>query len=68
MKENKFFWADLSISILDIKAESKDQAEKIVNEFLDKIAPIMQDSIRWDGADWEIKESHFSDSGEWIDV
>jgi hypothetical protein len=64
---NKYYSTDLSISIVEIKADSKEQAEAIMQEFIDKIAPIMDDKIRWDEANWEIEESVLDKkAGEWI--
>jgi hypothetical protein len=64
---NKYYSTDLSISIVEIKAESKEQAEAIMQEFIDKIAPIMDDKISWQEANWEIEESVLDKkAGEWI--
>jgi hypothetical protein len=64
---NKYYSTDLSISIVEIKAESKEQAEAIMQEFIDKIAPIMEDKISWQEANWEIEESVLDKkAGEWI--
>ncbi len=65
--ESKYYSTDLSISIVEIKAESREQAEAIMQEFIDKIAPIMDDKVRWDEADWEIEENVLDKkAGEWI--
>jgi hypothetical protein len=52
----KYYSTTLIISIREIKAKSSEQAEAIIQEFIDKIAPIMEDEIRWDEADWIINE------------
>jgi hypothetical protein len=62
----KYYCTDLSISIVEIKARSKKHAEAIMNEFIDKIAPIMDDKIRWDEANWEIEKNVLDKkAGEW---
>lgn len=65
MKE-KYYSADLSISIVEIKADSKEQAENIIQEFISKISPIMENQIRWDETDWTIEESVLNETkGVW---
>ena len=40
-----------------------------MNEFIDKIAPIMDDKIRWDEANWEIQKNVLDKKrGEWVEV
>jgi hypothetical protein len=65
MSENKYYSADLSISIVEIKATSKGQAEAIMQEFIDKIGAIMTNKLRWDEANWEI-EKHVLDEKEGV--
>jgi hypothetical protein len=65
MSENKYYSADLSISIVEIKATSKRQAEALMQEFIDKISTIMDSKIRWDEANWEI-EKHVLDEKEGV--
>jgi len=66
---NKYYWTDLSISITDIKANSREEAEDIMQKFIDSIAPIMADKIRWEESDWEIKESVLNEeTGIWVDT
>ena len=63
----KYYSTDLTISIVSIKARSKKQAEKRMQTFIDKIAPIMDDKIRWDEADWTIEENILNEEkGEWV--
>lgn len=52
-----YYSCDLSIPIVRIEATSAEHAEAIMQTFIDKIAPIMDDIIRWDNADWEIEEN-----------
>lgn len=69
MSENKYYSADLSISIVEIKATSKGQAEAIMQEFIDKIAKIMTEKVRWDEANWEIEKNVFDEKeGVWHSV
>ena len=63
----KYYSTDLSISIVEIKANNKKEAEQLMNKFIDKIAPIMDNLIRWDECDWEIQENVFiASKGVWI--
>ena len=63
----KYYSTDLTISIVSIKARSKKQAEKRMQTFVDKIAPIMDNKIRWDEADWTIEENILDEvKGEWV--
>lgn len=63
----KYYSADLTISIVSIKARNAKQAEKRMQKFIDKIAPIMDDKIRWDEADWAIEENILDEAkGEWV--
>ena len=62
-----YYWTDISISITRIKAESKAEAEALVNEFLDRVAVITTDEIQWDDADWTIQEDTYDKTkGEWV--
>lgn len=65
VSENKYYSADLSISIVEIKATSKGQAEALMQEFIDKISPIMDSKIRWDEANWEIEKHVLDEEGVW---
>jgi hypothetical protein len=63
----KYYSADLTISIVSIKARNAKQAEKRMQMFIDKIAPVMDDKIRWDEADWTIEENVLDKKkGEWV--
>lgn len=62
----KYYSTDLSISIVEIKARSKKHAEAIMQEFIDKIAPIMENKVRWDEANWDIEKNVLDKkTGEW---
>ena len=52
-----YYSCDLSISIVNIEAKSKQHAEAIMQKFIDEIAVIMDDQIRWHEADWQIAEN-----------
>jgi hypothetical protein len=67
MSVNKYYSTDLTIPIVEIMAETEEQAEAIMQEFIDSIAPVMELKIRWDEADWEIQENILDETkGEWI--
>ena len=58
---------DLTISMVEIKAKSAKQAEAVMQRFIDEIAKIMVDEVRWDEADWTIEENIFDKKkGEWV--
>ncbi len=58
---------DLTISIVDIKANSVKQAEAVMQRFIDEISKVMTDEVRWDKADWSIEENILNKkTGEWI--
>jgi hypothetical protein len=62
-----YYSCDLDIPIVRIEAQSKEHAEAIMQEFIDKIAPIMDDKISWDNADWEIAENVYDpETGSWF--
>jgi hypothetical protein len=64
---NKYYSTDLTIPIVEIMAETEEQAEAIMQEFIDSIAPVMELKIRWDEADWEIQENVLDETkGEWV--
>ena len=52
-----YYTTDLTITITNIEAKSKNQAESIMHGFIDVIGLVMKDKIRWDECDWEIKEN-----------
>lgn len=52
---------DLTISMVDIKANSVEEAEAVMQRFIDKIAEVMKDEVRWDEADWSIEENVFNE-------
>ena len=59
MDKNKIYWADLSISVLKIEADSEEQAEEVMQELIDIFADSTEGypKVRWDNVEWEIKES-----------
>jgi len=54
-----YYSCDLEISIVDIKAESEEEAEAVMQKFIDKIGVVMKDEVRWDEANWEIQKNVF---------
>jgi hypothetical protein len=63
---DKYYSADLSISIVEIMAKSGKQAEAIMQKFIDEIAKVMDTVVRWDEANWEIEENvYLPELGEW---
>ena len=63
---NKYYSADLSISIVEIVAKNAKQAEATMQKFIDEIAKVMDTVVRWDEANWEIEENvYLPELGEW---
>ena len=60
----QFYSTDINIPVVEIYAKSKEEADAIIQEFIEKIAPIMEDKIRWDDADWTIQLNTLKD-GNW---
>ncbi len=56
---------DLTISMVDIKASSMEEAEAVMQRFIDQIAEVMKDEVRWDEADWTIEENTLNAEGFW---
>jgi hypothetical protein len=54
---------DLTISMVDIKASSMEEAEAVMQRFIDQIAEVMKDEVRWDEADWTIQENTMNAEG-----
>jgi hypothetical protein len=58
---------DLTISIVEIVANSMEEAEAVMQRFIDKIGEVMKDEVRWDEADWTIEENTLNEEGtEWV--
>ena len=67
--KNKYYSTgqDLTISMVEIKANSREEAEEVMQRFIDAIGEIMSDEVRWDEADWTIEENILDESkGEWV--
>ena len=61
-----YYSCDLDIPIVRIEAKSKEQAEYIMQRFIDKIALVMDDKVHWDNANWTIEENvYLPELGEW---
>jgi len=59
---------DLTISITEIKASSMQEAEAVMQRFIDEIGKVMTDEVRWDEADWTIEENTLNadGTGYWV--
>lgn len=67
--KNKYYSTgrDLTISMVEIKANSLEEAEEVMQRFIDAIGEIMSDEVRWDEADWSIEENILDEAkGEWV--
>jgi hypothetical protein len=63
-----YYSCDLSISIVNIDAKSQEQAEAIMQKFIDEIAVVMEEQVRWHEADWEITENVYDPTtGSWFE-
>ena len=61
-----YYSCDLDIPVVRIEAKSREHAEAIMQKFIDQIAPIMDDTIHWDNANWTIEENvYLPELGEW---
>jgi hypothetical protein len=61
-----YYSCDLSISIVNIEAKNKHHAEAIMQKFIDEIAVVMDEQVRWHEADWEIAENVYDPAtGTW---
>jgi len=56
---------DLTISIVEIKASSMEEAEAVLQRCIDEIGKVMTDEVRWDEADWTIEENTLNAEGFW---
>ena len=54
---------DLTISMVEIKASSMEEAEEVMQRFIDEIAKVMKDEVSWDEADWSIQENTMNAEG-----
>jgi hypothetical protein len=59
---------DLTISIVEIKASSMEEAEAVMQRFIDEIGKVMTDEVRWDEADWTIEENTMNEAGTGYEV
>ena len=63
-----YYSCDLSIPIVNIEATSAKQAEAIMQKFIDEIAVVMDEQVRWHEADWEIIENVYDPTtGSWYE-
>jgi len=54
---------DLTIPMVEIKANSLEEAEAVMQRFIDEIGKVMKDEVRWDEADWTIQENTMNEAG-----
>jgi hypothetical protein len=53
--------------MVEIVADSLEEAEAVMQRFIDVIGEVMPDEVRWDEADWSIQENVLNDEGtEWV--
>ena len=61
-----YYSCDLDIPIVRIEAKSREHAEAIMQKFIDEIAEVMHEQVRWNEADWEIQENVYdTTTGSW---
>jgi hypothetical protein len=66
---SKYYCTDLSISIVEVVANSEKKAEAVMQRFIDEIGKVMTDEVRWDEADWSIEENVFDKTAQvWVTV
>jgi hypothetical protein len=52
--------------MVEIKANSLEEAEAVMQRFIDEIAKVMDTEVRWDEADWSIQENTLNEAeGIW---
>lgn len=54
---------DLTISMVEIVASSMEEAEAVMQKFIDEIGEVMPEAVRWDEADWTIQENTMNEAG-----
>ena len=54
---------DLTISMVEKKASRMEEAEEVMQRFIDEIGKVMKDEVRWDEADWSIQENTMNAEG-----
>jgi len=68
VSEEKYYSADLTISIVEIRAESKEEAQAIIGKFVEAISAIKADQLSWDEADFTVYENVLDETkGIWVD-
>lgn len=66
MSAEKYYSTDLVIPAVEIKAESRQEADAIIREFVEKIPSMMGDRIRWGDPDWTVEENVLDEAeGVW---
>lgn len=59
-----YYSVDVRITICELKASSHEEAEELVHQWVDGIAPVMADVIHWDEIDWTTEYNVYTE-GEW---
>jgi hypothetical protein len=55
--------------MVDIKANSVEEAEAVMQRFIDEIGKVMTDEVRWDEADWSIEKNVFDNKEQvWVTI
>ena len=66
MTAEKYYSADLTVSVLEVNAESIEKAEAVIKELIDHIAKAMKYRIRLGGVDYNIEENILNaEKGVW---
>jgi len=67
MSTEKYYSADLTIPIVEIYAESREQAQAIMEKFVEDISAIKAVQLSWDEADFTIEENVLDEvKGVWV--
>jgi len=62
----KYYSADLTVSVLEINADSIEKAEAVIKELIDHISKVMKFRIRLGGTDYNIEENILNEEkGVW---
>lgn len=66
MTAEKYYSADLTVSVLEINADSIEKAEAVIKELIDHISKVMKFRIRLGGTDYNIEENILNEEkGVW---
>lgn len=66
MSAEKYYSADLTVSLLEVNADSIEKAEAVIRELIDQISKAMKYRIRFGGFDYNIEENVLDEAkGVW---